>query len=169
MSAEKDIITGRRVNVGPKYSSLLREKKISSQWLENNFFKKYFDIKKDAQEERHTEEGFTIKPNGFLHKLMKKIRKRPVPLLGCNMSMYKSALLDINGFNEDLGNLAMASDTDLEWRFRGFGYKIISAKFIANQFHLYHERKAFEYNRGTNDMMETNKVNKRYRCKNGIN
>ena len=45
-------------------------------------------------------------------------------------------MIDINGFDEELGNSAYASDTDLEWRFRGVGYKIISAKYIANQFHL---------------------------------
>lgn len=168
LSDKKNIITGRRVNIGPIYSSLLRERKINSQWLEKNFFRKYFDIKKDAKSERHTEEGFSITANGFLHKLVKKIRKRQVPLLGCNMSMYKSALLDINGFDEDLGNLAMASDTDLEWRFRGFGYTIISAKFIANQFHLYHERKECEYNRGNDEVMKKNKINKMYRCRNGV-
>lgn len=168
LSEKKNIITGRRVNVGPKYSSSLRERRISGEWLEQNFLRKYFDIKKDAKIERHTEEGVSIKPKGILHWLTKKARKRPVPLLGCNMSMYKSALIEINGFDEDLGNSAMASDTDLEWRFRGLGYTIISAKFIANQFHLYHERKECEYNRGNDEVMKKNKVNKMYRCRNGI-
>jgi len=168
LSEQNNIITGRRLNVGPKYSSLLRERKISGEWLEQNFLRKYFDIKKDAKIERHTEEGFSIKPNGILHWVTKKARKRPVPLLGCNMSMYKSALLEINGFDEDLGNSAMASDTDLEWRFKGLGYKIVSAKFIANQFHLYHERKEDEYNRGNDEVMKKNKINQMYRCINGV-
>ncbi|MBL4706832.1 MAG: glycosyltransferase [Flavobacteriales bacterium] len=168
LSGKKYIVTGRRVNVGPIYSSLLRKKSISSQWLEKNFFRKYFAIKDDAKKERHTEEGFSIKPNGLVHKLMKTIRKKPFPLLGCNMSMYKAVILDINGFDANLGNLAIASDTDLEWRFRGLGYVVISAKFMANQFHLYHERKEFEYNRGNDNLMNKNKSNKIYRCRNGI-
>jgi len=168
LSSEKYIVTGRRVNVGPKYSALLRERQLSSECLENSFYRKYFDIKKDAKLERHSEEGFSIKPHGLLHKLMKKIRNRPVPLLGCNMSMYKSAILEINGFDEDLGNSAMASDTDLEWRFRGLGYTIVSAKLIANQFHLYHERKESEYNRNDDVMIKVNQNTKRYRCENGV-
>ncbi len=31
---------------------------------------------------------------------------------------------------------------------RGFGYKIISAKYIANQFHLFHKRKNGIFERG---------------------
>ena len=41
LSGEKNIVTGRRVNVGPRYSSMLRERKISSQWLEEHFVRKY--------------------------------------------------------------------------------------------------------------------------------
>lgn len=64
------IISGRRVNLGPKYSSLLKNKNITSAWLEKNFINKYFDISKDAKEEKHTEEGFKIKPSSFLHKIL---------------------------------------------------------------------------------------------------
>ncbi len=64
------IISGRRVNLGQKYSSLLRNKTITPLWLEKNFIKKYFDIAKDAKEEKHTEEGFKIKPFSFLHKIL---------------------------------------------------------------------------------------------------
>lgn len=70
LSSPLNIISGRRVNLGPKYSSFLRNKNITSLWLEKNFTKKYFDISKDAREEKHTEEGFKIKPFSFLHKIL---------------------------------------------------------------------------------------------------
>lgn len=168
LSREDYIVTGRRVNVGPRYSKMLREEKISSLWLENNFIRKYFDIKQDAKSERHTEEGFKIKPHGMIDKLIKKIRKKEFPLLGCNMSFYKQSILDINGFDEGLGNSAMASDTDLAWRFKGIGKKIISARFLANQFHLYHERKANEYDRGLDAKMLQNQKNHLFICLDGI-
>lgn len=168
ISDEKSIITGRRVNLGTKYSQLLRERKITSQWLEKHFVQKYFDIKEDAKKERHCEEGFSIKPYGLIHALMKKYRKKSFPLLGCNMSFYKQAILDINGFDEGLGNSAMASDTDLTWRFEGRGYKVEPARFLANEFHLYHKRSPHEYNRDLDTQMLENQTNRLFSCLDGI-
>lgn len=164
------IISGRRVNLGPKYSFLLRNKSITSVWLEKNFINKYFDIAKDAKEEKHTEEGFKIKPSSFLHKILHlKYKKKDVSILGCNFSCYKQAMIDINGFDEELGNSAYASDTDLEWRFRGVGYKIISAKYIANQFHLFHKRKNGIFERGMLEQIKKNQENKKFFCDLGLN
>ena len=38
LASKKNIITGRRVNLGPRYSSILHEFKITSLWLEKYFF-----------------------------------------------------------------------------------------------------------------------------------
>lgn len=168
LSSEKIIVSGRRVNLGPKYSSLLRDHKISPLNLENSFFKKYLDISNDAKKEKHSEEGFLIKPNGIIHNIIKFFKKSEPSLLGCNFSCYKKAMLDINGFDEELGNAAVAGDTDLEWRFKALDYKFISGKFITNQFHLYHERKAEDYNRGMDEKMQENKKANRFRCEQGI-
>lgn len=168
ISGRKLIVAGRRVNLGPKYSQLLREGSITSRLIEKNFLFKYFDIQVDAKSERHTEEGFEIKPHGIIHVLLQKYRKKKVSLLGCNMSFYKDAILEINGFDEELGNSAMASDTDLEWRFKGLGYKIVSARFLANQYHLYHERSVNDYDRSLDIHMLENQKKKQYVCKKGI-
>lgn len=168
LSGEFNIISGRRVNVGAIYSKKLRTQEIDSLWLEKNFFWKYLDIAKDAKLEKHTEEGFQIKTNGIIHTLIKKFRKKELALLGCNFSCHKEAMIKINGFDEELGNAAVASDTDLAWRFKGLGYKIISARYIANQFHLYHKRNPADYERGSVEKMADNQKNKIYRCKNGL-
>ena len=166
LSDKNGIVTGRRVNLGPKFSQKLREKEITPYWLEKNFIRLYKKIKDDSLE-RHTEEGFYIKPNSFFHKIL-KLRKKKLALLGCNMSMYKDAMLDINGFDEELGNSAYASDSDLEWRFEGLGYKIISGRFMVNQFHLYHQRKDSDFDRKIKKIIELNKKYKLYKCKNGL-
>lgn len=167
MSDIKSIVSGRRVNLGPKYSAQLRNQTISSQWLEKNFVRKYFSIAKDAKEEKHTEEGLKLKPFGFIHNIILS-RKRELTLLGCNFSCYRQALVDINGFDEDLGNSAYASDADLEWRFKGKGYHTISAKYIANVFHLYHKRKSTDFERDMIEEIEINQKNKIYVCRNGL-
>lgn len=168
LSGLKNIVTGRRVNVGPRYSQMLRKKEINALWLEKNFVRKYLDIKEDAKSERHSEEGFSIKPHGIIHIIIQKIRKKEFPLLGCNMSFYKSAMIEINGFDEALGNSAMASDTDLWWRFKGLGYKVVFARYIANEFHLYHKRSPDDYDRALDLQMMENKENKIYRCIDGL-
>jgi cellulose synthase/poly-beta-1,6-N-acetylglucosamine synthase-like glycosyltransferase len=168
LSATNHIVTGRRVNLGPKYSDLLRKKKMSALELEKTFLLKYLDIKKDAKLERHSEEGFIIKPNGFIDKLIKKIRKKNFPLLGCNMSFYKKSIYEINGFDEGLGNSAMAGDTDLEWRFKSAGYNIISARYSANLFHLFHKRSPNDYNRALDEKMLQNQKSNTYVCKDGL-
>lgn len=37
----------------------------------------------------------------------------------CNMSMYKDAIVSINGFDEDFFRPAIGEDIDLVWRFYG--------------------------------------------------
>ncbi|MFA7091074.1 MAG: glycosyltransferase [Arcobacteraceae bacterium] len=167
VAAPLNIVSGRRVNLGPKYSSMLREKIITSNWLEKNFVRKYFDIANDAKEEKHTEEGLKIKPFGWIHQLL-LLRKKELPLLGCNFSCYKKAMYHINGFDESLGNSAYASDSDLEWRFKGLGYKIVSAKYIANQFHLFHKRKVGVFERGMVEQIEKNQEKNQFKCIKGI-
>ena len=168
LSDEKNIVSGRRVNVGSGYSKKLRAKGITTQWLEKNFIRKYLSIKEDAKEERHSEEGFSIKPNSFLHQLINVRRKKRFPLLGCNMSMYKSIMEEINGFDEGLGNAAVAGDTDLEWRFQGIGCRVVPARFVVNQFHLYHKRSKTEYDRGLVEQMTENQKEKRFVCSLGL-
>lgn len=167
LSSKKNIVSGRRVNLGIMFSQKLRSCELQPNWIEKNFLKKYFSIANDARIEKHTEEGLYISPFGYSHKLIQWLKKKELSLLGCNFSCYKDAMISINGFDEGLGNAAVASDTDLEWRFKGFGYKIVSGRFMINQYHLYHKRKE-EYVRGVVDQMLVNKENKLYRCYNGL-
>lgn len=67
-------------------------------------------------------------------------RSRHFNLLGCNFSCFRSALEEVNGFNQDFCNPGIGEDTDLEWRFLRAGYEIRSVKFSAPLFHLWHER-----------------------------
>lgn len=168
LSGEKLIVSGRRVNLGPKYSKELRENTITAKYLEKKFLFKYFDIANDAKDEKHSEEGFRVRVNGLIDILVNQKRQKRFPLLGCNMSFYKQAMIGINGFDEGLGNSAMASDTDLEWRFEGLGYRIRPGRFIVNSFHLYHKRNATEYDRSLDVKMLKNQKSNIFVCKKGL-
>jgi len=165
--AEKGFyLGGKRVNLGPKYSSLLRAKKISSYILEKKFILKYFAIAQDAIE-KHSEEGFRVSDSSLVYRLFLKNRKKKLDLLGCNFSCFKKDMYMINGFNEELEDAAVASDTDIQWRFEAIGLKVKSCRFVANQFHLYHKRSEAQA-RGNTTLFLYNRKNNHYIAKQGI-
>lgn len=164
------VLSGRRVNLGPKYSKKLRENKISSISLEKSFILQYPFIAKDCIE-GHSEEGFRFSPSGFIYKLFLKNRKSSKSLLGCNFSCFKNDIVAINGFDEGLEGSAIGTDTDLEWRFKKFGLKLKSVKFIANIFHLNHKTNPNFYTKEkiVLEIMKNNQNQKKYICDFGLN
>ena len=163
------IISGRRCNLGPKYSSYLRKKEISPLELEKSFLFKLLLIAKDGKE-GHVEAGIYVKANGFLYNTFLKNRKGTKGLVGCNYSCFKTDMLNINGYDEGYGESSVGDDTDLAWRFEGIGLKIKSAKNVANMFHLYHPRNSRneELYRTEYKKMLENERNKIYICKHGL-
>lgn len=168
--AEKNcVLSGRRVNLGPRFSKLLREKKMSSLKLEKTFVLRYPLIAYDCLE-GHSEDGFYFDPNGWLYKKFIEKRKASKSLLGCNYSCFKKDMLGINGYDESYGETSVGDDTDLEWRFQLYGCKIKSVKNAANMFHLYHSRGFREKidSEWAYNLMNKNKENNLYQCQLGI-
>lgn len=170
LSDDESIITGRRVNLGPKYSGYLRSKIISPFQLERTFLYRLPLIAIDAVE-RHAEEGIYFKPDGFLFNKFIKNRTKNISILGCNYSCYKKYMLEINGYDEGYALSSLGDDTDLEWRFRGIGLKLKSARGAANMFHLYHKRGFRESKnfKGEIEKMKSNQKNQFFTCKEGLN
>ncbi|MBE0551744.1 MAG: glycosyltransferase [Ignavibacterium sp.] len=127
------VLTGRRVNLSQKITNELTEQEIRNGFLENQYliiiedglFGKSFDVEK----------GFYIK-NKFLRKTLNKKYRG---LLGCNFSLYKKDLLDINGFDERYEAPSIGEDSDVEFRLSLNGVKVKSLNHIAVQYHLYHK------------------------------
>jgi cellulose synthase/poly-beta-1,6-N-acetylglucosamine synthase-like glycosyltransferase len=172
LAEEGCVISGRRVNLGPKYAALLRKGLLSPLELEKTFLFRYPLIASDALE-KHTEAGFSIDPHGLLYTLFFRHRKSNTSILGCNFSCFKKDMMAINGFDEGYGSSPLSDDTDLQWRLEGLGLKIKSCKNIANVFHLYHTRKASQSDPETIEALWTrfhqNKAEKRFVCEIGLN
>ncbi len=80
----------------------------------------------------HTEEAvFCILAQWF--------RRRIKHITGCNMSMSRTDLLAINGFDENYTRPATGEDYDIEWRLQKNGCRIVSLRNLAVQYHLYHK------------------------------
>lgn len=73
----------------------------------------------------------------FISSLGKKEDMVSPKLRGCNMSFWKSDIVDINGFNEDIHGWGR-SDSELAIRMHNIGIKTIRMKFMGFVYHLDH-------------------------------
>lgn len=127
------VLTGRRVNLSQKITNELTEQNIKDGFIEKNHLKiiddglfgKSYDVEK----------GFYFK-NNFLRRFFNKKYRG---LLGCNFSLYKKDLLDINGFDERYEAPSIGEDSDIEFRLGLNGVKVKSLNHIVVQYHLYHK------------------------------
>lgn len=130
---EKVCLTGRRVNLSKKITERLTPDLIKNKFLEKNLSLLFFDsIFGDTVD---FEKGIYLKSK-FLREW---INKKPRGILGCNFSIHKKDILDINGFDERYDAPSIGEDTDLQFRLELNGVTIKSLNNIAVQFHLYHK------------------------------
>ncbi|HSW38586.1 MAG TPA: glycosyltransferase [Acidobacteriota bacterium] len=168
LAEPRQVLTGRRVNLGPRYSEKLRKHEITSLQLEKTFLVRWPLIALDARE-RHSENGITFTPGGRLYRLLIK-NQRNTSLLGCNFSCFRETMFAVNGYDEAYGETSYADDTDLEWRFKAIGMELRSCKNVANIFHLYHSR---SHRKHINEdearkRYEENRRNRLFECRQGI-
>jgi glycosyltransferase involved in cell wall biosynthesis len=130
---ENVCLTGRRVNLSKRISDKLTVDKIKNGFLENSLgrllldgiFGESFDVEK----------GLYVKSNWLRNYFNKKRRG----ILGCNFSIYKEELIEINGFDERYRGPSIGEDSDIQFRLELNGVKIKSLNNIAIQYHLYHK------------------------------
>jgi glycosyltransferase involved in cell wall biosynthesis len=134
LSDRKGIVAGKRIKLGQGFSKLYFDGRKDFLVLEQMIATQFNRLKADGA--KFIEEGVYINPKGIL-RVIPKLRTMK-HLKGCNMSFYKSALEEINGFDEDYRLPAVGEDADLAWRFKGLGYRLTSARNRAVQYHLYH-------------------------------
>jgi glycosyltransferase involved in cell wall biosynthesis len=132
-SEKGSCLTGRRVNLSHKYTQILKPHNVREGVLEKN----YFALIKDGLfgESFYVEKGIYFQ-NRFLKKIFNKKERG---LLGCNFSLYKEDIMNINGFDERYEAPSIGEDSDVEFRLRLNGIKIVSLNHIAVQYHLYHQ------------------------------
>ena len=132
------VLSGRRVNLGPRMSDLLRSRKLNIRTLENYYL--FFAPLLLLDGATHIDQGLTFNPQGwFYQQVIAKRKKSNLSLLGCNYSCFKKDMIEIDGYDECYGETALADDTDLQWRLALVGLKMKSCKMTANVYHLHHE------------------------------
>ncbi len=170
LAKPNNISSGRRVNLGPKYSGLIRDKEIQADTIANNFLLFFIPLLIDGKE-GHIESGFSFKPTSWFYSRFLVNTKRSTGILGCNFACFKRDIININGFDESYLETAIGDDTDIEWRFLANGLNIQSVKNSANLFHLYHKRtyRDLPYYDDMIKLMNERKFNAQYWANQGIN
>ena len=125
--------TGRRINLSEKFTALLTPANVREGFIEKNIPLLFIDA--IFGKSNYVEKGIYLKSQ-FLRKLFNK-KKRG--LLGCNFSLMKKDLLDINGFDERYEAPSIGEDSDVQFRLELNGVTIESLNHIAVQYHLYHK------------------------------
>lgn len=128
-------LAGRRVNMSEKISTLLSEEKIRNGFLEKYFFLRLlFDS--IFGKSRDVEKGIHIS-SPYLNIFAGTYNKT---ILGCNFSIFKKDLLELNGFDERYHHPGVGEDTEINFRINNKGMKVFQPKFALVQYHLWHPR-----------------------------
>ena len=162
MRAENMILAGKRVSLNKQLTSLLISDSTEVLNMPRYLSKALF--KRDGV--RHLEDGFYIPRYNPLRHIIKNTKISH--LIGCNMSLYKTAIEQINGFDEDYTLPAVGEDGDIYWRLMAAGYKCRTIRNIAVQYHLNHPKNWHNQDINLNKMFEK-QSRKEYICKNGLN
>jgi len=98
--AEKGcVLSGRRVNLGPRISSAIRNNRLDTSTLER-FYILFMPLLM-LEGATHLGQGLNFNTDGLIYRnIISKRKKTNVSLLGCNFSCFKDDMLAINGFDE---------------------------------------------------------------------
>lgn len=131
--SENTILAGRRANLTLEKTNSLNYDKVRNGYLEKAQFKMIWDGL--TRKTQHPEKSIYIR-SGYIRKI---IQSKSIKLLGCNFSMHKEDLLNLNGFDERYLAPTYGEDVDLELRAINAGMKVKSVNNMAIQYHLYHK------------------------------
>ncbi len=131
----KTVLAGRRANLSPKFINLLTEENIRSGILERGFERKLF-LDGIFGKSTHVLKGVFFESPA----LRTYLNRKEAGLLGCNFSIHKSDLLEVNGFDERYQAPAVGEDTDLGVRLKWNRIKLKTVKNIAVQYHFDHPK-----------------------------
>lgn len=161
-SADQHTISaGRRVELGPRFSSKLMAAPalITSLSTTVGYMRYLPTMLKDQV--KNPESGLY---SPWLHGMA---RKRHLSLVGCNFSCHRSALEAINGFNEDYEAPGIGEDSDLDWRFERAGYSVQNIKFLVPLFHLHHPR-GYGLSQANVEIFERTRAQDQWFCTRGL-
>jgi glycosyltransferase involved in cell wall biosynthesis len=131
----KTVLSGRRVELSPSITNWLTEEKVSSGWLENNFW--WISLILLPIKDSNSPKGYY-----FRSRLLRKLlNKKSRPIVGSSFAGNKIDFFDINGFDLRYEGVGIGEDSDIDYRLQLNGVKIKPMTNIAVQYHMWHPYK----------------------------
>lgn len=157
---EKTLLCGRRVNLGEHLSRQLTLGAVLSGKFER--FSPRLWLDGILGRSTNVEESLRF-PAGYLRRVLVRADGR---ILGCNFSVERKWLEEINGFNEDYHAPGRGEDSDIAFRLALLGVNMRSLRYLAILYHLHHSpTPAFEENK---TLYERVVAKREIRCLHGI-
>jgi cellulose synthase/poly-beta-1,6-N-acetylglucosamine synthase-like glycosyltransferase len=128
------IVAGRRVNISKTLKTKFLSEQINGKYPFIFFLRLLWDS--IFGNTRDVERGIRV-PVKLVNIMLGKFNRG---ILGANFSLYKNAILEVNGFDMRYEKPFVGEDTDLEYRLRLKGKKVFSPRFRLVQYHFIHER-----------------------------
>jgi len=111
--------------------------------------------------------GIKSRENGVRIPFLTHFLKRGKRVLGCNMAFFRSDIVAINGYNENLTGWGH-EDLELKQRMINSGMRVQRIKFCAVTFHLWHSERSRNNEQSHFQLVEEEKKKKVTRIDNGI-
>ncbi len=130
------VLLGRRVETSERWARSLTLERIQSGAFERYGVGEWLDGLRGRS--MRVEDGIRI-PSRFLRQiLLRNVRG----MLGCNFSVAKHHLEEINGFDELYDGPGCGEDSDVQYRLSLIGVTGKSMRNLAIQYHIWHPRQA---------------------------
>ena len=129
---EGSLLCGRRMNLSKQLTDRLTLDRIRSGEFEKLSPTVWMDG--FLARSSNLEDAIRLE-NSFLRKILHRNHAR---ILGCNFSIGKKMLEQINGFNEEYHAPGIGEDTDIAFRLELTGANFITLRYLAVLYHLYH-------------------------------
>ena len=141
-------------------SRVLLQSKLTNNILNSSEFKKPVFFSKDSKNK------INMLRIPILSKLMSYLKSQNINRIrGCNYSIFKEDIIDVNGFNEEIKTWGR-EDSEFVQRLFNNGIKKQHIKFSAIQYHLHHDERS--HDSVNNAIFKDAILKKSIWCKSGI-
>lgn len=126
------VLCGRRMDFTPWVTALLTPERVRSGFIQKNLW--WMIILGAYMKDNNGPKGIYITWS-WLRKL---VNQKPRSIVGCNFSVSRQHLLDINGFDFRYEGAGIGEDSDIDFRLQLKGIRMIPFCNTAVQYHQYH-------------------------------
>lgn len=130
---DKTVLCGRRMDLTPWVSNMLTAEKVKAGFVEHNLW--WIAPLGAYMKDNNGLKGIYLKSQWLRQFFNKKYRG----IVGCNFSVSKQDLLDINGFDFRYEGAGTGEDTDIEFRLGLNKVKMKPFLHSAVQYHVWHK------------------------------